>query len=346
MSTQQLLADGLCLRFSGDIASHPSLNVEMAINILVRGTQAAYSVPFTWGYIDRPQEGSAYLLFIAPHMQFPVDGLRFQENEQRYTMPSANNRELEVTEAKFGFIPNSQDTTAFRVRRKFRLTKGGNSQLWLVHYSKGQAMPLIPSMNQPVRSYPLPTPNQPAVYVLGDKAGQKVYPAGSGAQPSPSQPPTAPGMNMNFANTPQAMLAQQNRQMEALERRNAQEREQRARSGSAANRQVAPPTDDEEELEKEMISTRTLALTRFRRNHEFMDEVFVQAAMGERNPPRPSPAYSIFDEAETEEQVANLTSEIEELRTKVTERRMARVRLAETESIREAMSPVPNPIAT
>ena len=173
-------------------------------------------------------------------------------------------------------------------------------------------------MNQPVRSYPLPTPNQPAVYVLGDKAGQKVYPTGSGAQPSPSQPPTAPGMNMNFANTPQAMLAQQNRQMEALERRNAQEREQRARSGSAANvsgmklffsllyildnlfqRQVAPPTDDEEELgasfyfdggcsclvdmsmtEKEMISTRTLALTRFRRNHEFMDEVFVQAAMG------------------------------------------------------------------
>lgn len=33
-------------------------------------------------------------------------------------------------------------------------------------------------------------------------------------------------------------------------------------------------------LEKEMISTRTLALTRFQRNHEFMDEVFVQAALG------------------------------------------------------------------
>ena len=32
--------------------------------------------------------------------------------------------------------------------------------------------------------------------------------------------------------------------------------------------------------EKEMISTRTLALTRFQRNHEFMDEVFLQAALG------------------------------------------------------------------
>jgi hypothetical protein len=55
MSTQQLLADGLCLRFSGEIASNPSLNVEMATNILLRGTQAASTVPFIWGYIDRPQ---------------------------------------------------------------------------------------------------------------------------------------------------------------------------------------------------------------------------------------------------------------------------------------------------
>lgn len=37
---------------------------------------------------------------------------------------------------------------------------------------------------------------------------------------------------------------------------------------------------DVDVLEKEMISTRTLALTRFQRNHEFMDEVFMQAALG------------------------------------------------------------------
>jgi hypothetical protein len=77
-----------------------------------------------------------------------------------------------------------------------------------------------------------------------------------------------------------------------------------------------------------MISTRTLALTRFRRNHEFMDEVFAQAAMGEsftnppnvvlgvvglihddlgdRHPPRPPPAYSIFDKTDVEENVVGL----------------------------------------
>ncbi len=32
--------------------------------------------------------------------------------------------------------------------------------------------------------------------------------------------------------------------------------------------------------ESETISTRTLALTRYRRNHEFMNEVFMYAAFG------------------------------------------------------------------
>lgn len=41
---------------------------------------------------------------------------------------------------------------------------------------------------------------------------------------------------------------------------------------------------DVDGLEKEMISTRTLALTRFQRNHEFMDEVFMQAALGSSIP--------------------------------------------------------------
>lgn len=43
-------------------------------------------------------------------------------------------------EAKFGFIAGSGETVANRVRRKFRMTKGGNPQLILVHYGRGQAM--------------------------------------------------------------------------------------------------------------------------------------------------------------------------------------------------------------
>lgn len=40
-------------------------------------------------------------------------------------------------EVKFGFIPNSQDNTAWRLRRRYRLHKGGHPQLNLVHYTRG-----------------------------------------------------------------------------------------------------------------------------------------------------------------------------------------------------------------
>ena len=46
---------------------------------------------------------------------------------------------MEVSESKFGFIPDSNDTAAFRVRRRFRLSKGGNPQLMIVHYTIGQS---------------------------------------------------------------------------------------------------------------------------------------------------------------------------------------------------------------
>ena len=53
-------------------------------------------------------------------------------------------------------------------------------------------------------------------------------------QPGPQGVPPPIGMGYQGPATTQSMLAQQNRQMEALERRNAQEREQRARGSMNA----------------------------------------------------------------------------------------------------------------
>lgn len=85
--------------------------------------------------------------------------------------------------------------------------------------------------NQPVRSYPLRPVNEPSVYVLGEKAGQKVYPPGTMHGPSATaiMPTTTIGMGMNF-NQQQGMVAQQNNTMEMMERRREQrERERRDR---------------------------------------------------------------------------------------------------------------------
>lgn len=251
-------------------------------------------------------------------------------------------------ESKFGFIPGSGEVAANRVRRKFRMMKGGNPQITLVHYGRGQPVrkslfPLTfacskcvlglwftcpshqhettavnPAFNQPTRSYPLQPVNLPGVYITGEKAGQKVMtgtasglpagnvpgnvpggippmqgnipggipggmgggmgggipggPGGPGPQQIPQNPGPGPGPMQGVPNQPhpphpghpplqppgpqgvppqmgmgypgpattQSMLAQQNRQMEALERRNAQEREQRARGNMSGVSFSAP----------------------------------------------------------------------------------------------------------
>ena len=115
--------------------------------------------------------------------------------------------------------------------------------LWLVHYTRGNGAPIIPAlMHQPVRPYPLRQINEPALFIAGEKMGQKVYPPGAvppqagrggpvpgpGPGPGPGMP-GAPGMPMNM-HQQQAMLAQQNSRMEMIDAR----RDQRARTGSTA----------------------------------------------------------------------------------------------------------------
>lgn len=81
----------------------------------------------------------------------------------------------------------------------------------------------MPNLNQPVRNYPLRPINEPALFVMGEKIGQKVYPnqhTGSAERPGP------PSMGMGFGGigNSQAMLAQQNSNLEALERRSQRDR--------------------------------------------------------------------------------------------------------------------------
>ncbi|KAA1472260.1 hypothetical protein DENSPDRAFT_838481 [Dentipellis sp. KUC8613] len=336
--TSQAQAEGVCLKFPENLPLHPTFSHENAVAMLLRAIQLSTQVPYNWGYIDKPADGQLFLIFVPQRMSLPVDGIHFQEQEQRYVIPAGQNRELEVVEARHGFIPNSGETTASRVRRRFRMLKGGHPQLILIHYSRGSALPIPPALlNLPGRPYPLPPINELSVYVMGDKMGQKVVQGG---------PPVPPGMphqmqpgpqNINFGGRdPQALLAQQNREMEALERRS-----QRERSASMSQRiqQLPPQRIDEEDSadELEQISTRTLAAARYKRNHEFMNEVFMHAAFGDKHAPKPPPAYSIFNKSELEEKLAKLTSEIETLRADAAARQATREEAEKADVSMEAL---------
>ena len=70
MASPQQIGDGLCLRFSGDIQPQPALTMEMAVNLLIRGTQASLQLPYTWGYVDRPPGTPPLLLSFASVVTF------------------------------------------------------------------------------------------------------------------------------------------------------------------------------------------------------------------------------------------------------------------------------------
>ena len=105
----------------------------------------------------------------------------------------------------------------------------------------------MPSLaSQPIRAYPLRQINEPGLYVAGDKVGQKVL----------------PGNQRMGGMGPHNMLAQQNREMEALERRSMASMSGRPRSmsggapvsrgqpmgaGGQPQGQVGPKVDDDDD---------------------------------------------------------------------------------------------------
>ncbi|KAF7768088.1 hypothetical protein Agabi119p4_7331 [Agaricus bisporus var. burnettii] len=313
----QAQSEGPCLRYPESAGMHREINLEAAINMLLRATHVAQTVPFTWGYIDKPAEGQTYVIFLPPDRPFPNDGVRYQDNEGKYGVPAANGREMEVCEIKFGFVPNSQDQQAWRFRRRYRLIKGGHPQLVLVHYTRGPPAPINPTLfNQPVRVYPLRGITESGVFVAGERAGQKAQPPQGNMMHNQMPSGGMPAMGIHQQ---QAMLAHQNSNMEMMERRQ-RERQAAERTANSQARQPRPEEDDSGD-EVDQVSTRTLAMTRYKRNHELMNAVFQTAAFGNKAlPPNPK-LSSIFSPADLETKVEKLQSEIEQLKQKSDDRR-------------------------
>ncbi|KAG1890347.1 hypothetical protein F4604DRAFT_1643985 [Suillus subluteus] len=318
MAFQQMQQEAPVLKYPEDFGLHPNVSLENAANMLFRAIQTSQNQAYTWTFIDKPQEGQIYLLFMPNPSQPLNDGIRWQDQESRYTIPvQRGTRELEVAEVKFGFIPNSQDTAAWRMRRRYRLHKGGHPQLVLIHYSRVPPIQIVPSLlNNPVRHYPLRQITDPPIYVIGERAGQKAFPHPAGPHQG-----GIPQVGMN----PQAMIAQQNSNMEALERRRERERARDA-SGGVGQRPGPPRIDDDESAdESELLSTRTLAITRYRRNHELMEEVFRHATFGGKKPSSSKRIYEGFDKAELEAKIAKLQDNVGALQAKAAERKAQKV---------------------
>ncbi|GJJ15382.1 hypothetical protein Clacol_009658 [Clathrus columnatus] len=357
----------LFLRYPENVGIQPQISFDQAVNLLIQAVDFSQRVPFAWTFVDKPPayariDGQAYLIYSTqPSAPLPCDGIRWLETERTYRLP-ANGRELEVGEIKFGFVPGVE-SFASRMRRKYRLTKGGNPGLILVHYLRAEQT-AIPNhlINVPVRQYPLRQVSEPRIFVAGERIGQRVpivpvggvpiapqangmtavgpvgpMPGGGPSQmsapvPPPPQPHMNPmGINMGLGlGIAPAALAQQTQAHDALER------ERRARMAAAAGGMnvppgagagVPPPTagrpveEDDSADEHEPVSTRTLAIGRFRRNHDLMSEVFFRASQGKRTPKTyPSP-YASLNLSDMTAKIETLTSEVAALESHLQQKR-------------------------
>lgn len=268
------------LRCTHHFGSKPGLTFDEAAQLLHQLCQGpGANLTYSWQFIDRPAEGDVHVYFQVSAPTPLIDGLQYMESEQTYRpLP-----DLEVHEIRFGFIPGIHgEKEASRVRRRYRLTHGGHPNIVLVHYSRGHAKPVPPAMNIPVRNYPLPMINEPPMYVLGEKSGQRAMPPGA------------------------AQLTNQQQQLDAL----AASRRQAA----AMQPQVVRRQDEDSDEESTRVSTRALALTRFKRNHELLAEIFAVNAVGNAKI-APSP-YEKVDQAELEAKLAKANEELAALREK------------------------------
>jgi hypothetical protein len=179
-------------------------------------TWSLLTYPISWQYCSLAiTEGQVVLIFLPNPAQFPNDGIQYQDQETRYALPAPGGRvrviysqdikpgelisnafqEIEVMEVKYGFVPNSQEATAWRVRRRYRLLKGGHHQIALVHYTRGPAIresvfvsPPIVRCNATEISFTFLTPSFMRIckfhaglfyyYVLGAAPSISTYPPG------------------------------------------------------------------------------------------------------------------------------------------------------------------------
>ncbi|KAH7099267.1 hypothetical protein BKA62DRAFT_318881 [Auriculariales sp. MPI-PUGE-AT-0066] len=284
--------------YAEPIAPRAQLEVGTAVDMLRNGVQLAQTTAFKWDFIDRPQEGSMYFIFLTDQTPgLPPDGIRYFGKDQMNTLSISQEVTLDIFDSSAGFIPG-QDAVAHRKRKAYRLSRGGHQSCILIHYTRfpGHHQPVPPQLlQQPVRRYPLHNPGKPPMVPL----------------PGPGQVGQ------------QAVLARQ--QTAAVNAQTvAHEQRERQRSDLARRQMAMPePEYDEQDDGAQQITPRALALARYKRNHDLMSEVFNNAAKLHQPPPPPASVPG-FSQAELEATTAKLEKELEELEAKSAASKRAR----------------------
>ncbi|KAF9167921.1 hypothetical protein DFQ26_002375 [Actinomortierella ambigua] len=325
------------LFFKADVENmpYPILPPEGAVDLLTKACTMLGQVRFDWAYIDRPKEGSVYVVMLGGD-DVPHDGYQYMDDEVTYNFTSETGKRMIIQERQQGFIPGDQFTHI--ARRRYKLVNIGKDNVVLLHYTRAddtRKVVVDPRMAKTVpRSYPLKplpsaagAPGQPMAYQQ-QQSGMPGYrpPFPAQQQPQPQVPqqmkspaginaaksgspygasPVAPGSPGAAATGQQAGYGrfqagvptqvpgqpiQQPPQPTGAPQRLAsinggrkQSHKKQANPQATLQAQLqhqqllAQQQEDAEEPsgdELDFLTTRDVAIARYKRNHDYMAEVF------------------------------------------------------------------------
>ncbi|GAO49740.1 hypothetical protein SAICODRAFT_73793 [Saitoella complicata NRRL Y-17804] len=281
----------------------PHLSPLTAAQMLSQAPTLIRDATFQWNWIDRPKPGSGYLVWM-PQMQErvpPSDGMQWLGPEVLHVQEFGGveglgqGTVLEFYESKYGWDPTdpsaAPDGATTTTRRRYRLVRGGNEQLWFIHYAAAAEERVLADIQSsrplPPRRYPLPNLAQSPLFHLHSEPG--AVPAALAMGPPPSQ--------------------QQPRKRQRLDPRQGGPREWQAMQEDLS--------EDVEGDDLDTLDPVVVAQARYIRRHEWMEEIF-----GSVYPTsqilRPTPTLSGTDEEKAAqtlaEKIAALQREVEEMK--------------------------------
>ncbi|QSL66566.1 hypothetical protein MERGE_000948 [Pneumocystis wakefieldiae] len=281
---------------------NPHLSIESITDMLLKAPGVVQKVPFVWNFIDKPVDGQIFLVWLSPESAVnpPPDGFQYMDSENCYRVDVGGN----VFEHKYGFYPATESHTS-RIRRRFRLVKGGNDQLWLIYYLRSSENDRLvvntqTATPQPPRTYPLPfIQNKPFLFYESSTP----QPSRSSYNSTTSNVPTRPMMYYNNLTSTQGNQSFQKNQYtsqsggaHSASTHNTQpnmplfyDLKKKSKTNSSVSTDQGSSNfenpllhhskaiSEEEEPqgdELDFFTPRDISLARYMRHHDWMDEIF------------------------------------------------------------------------
>lgn len=289
-----------------DYPSYPTfLPIEKFGELLLNASNACKQINFEPVYVDKPKEGSIFLICIPKNdeniIDIPSDGYGWLDDEKHLkTIAIDKDREVECYERKLGFAQGQLYCNISR--RRFRMRSRNYPMLEMLQYTKlHETVPVIPAQIkvQPqnirlVAGYP-PQPQQQMQQQMQQQQQQQQY-----------------KQNMNHMNKPM-MQQQQIPQQQSYSRPHTPHR----RKLSSNPYRYDDDDNDKSGDEMDILQSRDISIGRYRRNHDYMSEILSPYNIDSIDPPEIIDISSI-DNINSE--MEKLNKEIEDLEKNIMEK--------------------------